>query len=322
MIFDQLTNQLFGKFPREVGIRSNIYNMDAMQRYLVENDGSNDCYTSIYTLDNVVDKIYFDFDGYASALEDAKRVYKWLIAEGHSVVVIASGKKGIHIYVLLKPIPTTKELLSQATWGILKSVFGNNYTKTTVDPHCIGDIRRISRIPNTRRPPQNKFWCTPLPPEFMNFRWMDVINWTRMPHEFSEAPRPTQTINDIPHLKLVDIADITPALIAQPVVSSGSNELLKAYLRPCLYNAINVPNPLHVARVATATDLLQVFSPDDVRTFLEPMNWLDWNNSITLSQIKSCKHLKPYTCSKLRSIGMCMYLSRRDCPYKNGEQDG
>jgi hypothetical protein len=317
LIFDQLTRQLFGKFPREVGIRSNIYSMDAMQRYLVENDGVTDCYTSIYTLDYEIDKIFFDFDGYASALEDAKKVCKWLVAEGHPVAVVASGKKGVHIYCLLKPIPTTKEILSQATWGILKAVFGDRYTKTTADPHCIGDIRRISRIPNTRRPPDNRSWCTPLPPEFLNFRWMDVVLWAKMPHEFSEAPRPTQTINDLPHVKLSDIANITPSLIAQPVVSGPSNDLLKAYLRPCLFNAISVPNPMHVARVATATDLLQVFNPEDVRSLLEPLNWLDWNNTISLSQIKSCKHLKPYTCSKLRSIGMCMFQSVRDCPYRN-----
>lgn len=317
MIFDALTNQLFGKFPREIGIRSNIYTLEAFQNYLLQNDGVNDCYTSIYTLSGEIDKLFFDFDGGAKALEDSKRVYKWLISEGHSVAVIASGKKGIHLYVLLKPIPTTKEILSQATWGILKSVFGNEYMKTTADPHIIGDIRRISRIPNTRRPPDNKFWCTPLPADFVNFTWRDVLLWSKMPHEFSEAPQPTQTINDLPHLKLVDIANITPSLVAQPVQVSKETNLLQSFLRPCLYNAIVVPNPLHVARVATATDLLQVFSPEDVKSFLEPLNWLDWSSTIALSQIKSCKHLKPYTCAKLRSIGMCMYPNSRDCPYKN-----
>jgi len=319
MILDPLTCQLFGKFPREVGIRSNIYSLTAFETYLLQNEGSKDCYSSVYPITGEIDKIFYDFDGHANALEDSKRVYKWLIAEGHSVIVIASGKKGIHVYVLLKSIPTSKELLTQATWGILKAVFGKDYMKTTADPHCIGDIRRISRIPNTRRPPENKSWCTPLPPEFVNFKWADVVQWTRSPHEFSAAHTPTQTILDLPQVKLDDVRSFTPVLNLSTVKSSTVSDFLKSYLRPCLYNGITVANPLHASRVSATADLLQSFSPEQIVDFYEPLNWLDWSRSTTLFQVKTCQHLKPYSCGRLRSMGLCMYTSKSDCPHKNGD---
>jgi hypothetical protein len=320
LILDPLTLQLFGKFPREVGIRSNIYTLEAFEKYLLQNEGITDCYTSIYTLNGEIDKIFFDFDGKGSGLDDAKRVYRWLVAERHSVVAVASGKKGIHIYVLLKPIPTTKEVLTQATWGILKAVFGDGYTKTMADPHCIGDIRRISRIPNTRRPPLNNTWCTPLPAEFINFSWGEVIQWTKMPHEFSTARTPTQTILDLPLVQLSEVRNITPALMVQPFKPSSSNSFLQSVLRPCLYNGITVPNPVHGARVAATIDLLQnySFSPEQIADFYQDLNWLDWSRQTTIDQIKSCLHLtRTFSCGRLRAIGMCMYNRTSDCPHRN-----
>ena len=324
LILDPLTLQLFGKFPREVGIRSNVYTLEAFQKYLLQNEGLTDCYTSIYTLNSEIDKIYFDFDGHAGGLDDAKRVYKWLVSEGHSVVVIASGKKGIHIYNLLKPVPTSKELLTQATWGILKEVFGADYTRTTADPHCIGDIRRISRIPNTRRPPLNNTWCTPLPPEFVKYSWADIIQWTKSPHEFTATHTPTQTIRDLPQVQLSEVRNITPTLIAEVGKPVNGNEFLRSMLRPCLYNAVTVPNPLHISRVATTADLTKNyrFSADQIADFYEQLNWLDWNRQTTLFQIRSCQHLNPFSCSRLRAIGVCMYDNKRDCPHINGEMYG
>jgi hypothetical protein len=321
MILDPLTLQLFGKFPREVGIRSNVYTLEAFQKYLLQNEGVSDCYTSIYTLNGEVDKLFYDFDGHAGGLDDAKRVYKWLVSEGHSVAAIASGKKGIHIYVLLKAVPTTKEFLTQATWGILKEVFGEDYTKTTADPHCIGDIRRISRIPNTRRPPLNTTWCTPLPPEFVKYSWANIIQWTKSPHEFTATYTPTQTIRDLPLVDLSEVRSITPTLNVDIGKPTNSNEFLKNILRPCLYNAITVPNPLHISRVASTADLFQNyrFSPDQITDFYEQLKWLDWNRQTTLFQIRSCQHLKSFSCGRLRGIGICMYENKHDCPHKSGE---
>ena len=324
MILDPLTIQLFGKFPRETGIRSNVYTLEAFQKYLLQNEGVTDCYTSIYTLNGEIDKIFFDFDGAAKALEDSKKVYKWLVSEGHSVAVIASGKKGIHIYVLLKPIPTSKEQLTQSTWGILKEVFGKDYTKTTTDPHIIGDIRRISRIPNTRRPPLNNTWCTPLPPEFVKYSWSDIIQWTKSPHEFTATHTPTQTIRDLPQVQLSEVRSFTPSLMVDIGKPTNSNDFLKSMLKPCLYNAITVPNPLHISRVAATADLFQNyrFSPDQITDFYEKLNWLDWSRETTLFQTRSCQHLKSFSCGRLRGIGICMYEKKGECPHINGEMYG
>lgn len=325
MIPDLLTLQLFGQFPRIMGnpIDTIVFDIKQMKSFLSYNEGVNDCFVKIFPLSGMIDKIYFDFDGYARALEDSKIVFRYLVKNNHTVVPVASGVKGIHLYVLLAPrqYPDGKKILTSATYRILMDAFGDDYVKTTADPHCIGDISRYSRMPNTRRPPRNASYCVALPPEFLDMSWKDVVNWTRMPHEFTTVAVPNKTLYDF---KPVDLSKITriesdDQTMSEPLKFSDNSApiYLEGQLRPCLFKALCARNPLHFIRVAATVDLLRFWKPQQIADMYAQLKWVDWNYDTTLSQIISCKGLKDYSCTRLRLRGACLYSQMRDCPIRN-----
>lgn len=324
MIPDLLTLQLFGQFPRIVGnpIDTIVFDVKQLKSFLSYNEGVNDCFIKIYPLSGMMSMIYFDFDGYGRALEDSKTVFRYLAKNGHTVVPVASGRRGIHLYDLLAPrqYPDSKKLLTSATYRILMDAFGDEYTETTADPHCIGDISRYSRLPNTRRPPKNASYCVALPPWFLDMSWKDVVNWTRMPHEFGTVPVPNKTLYDF---KPVDLSKIKRIEIEEAPLSQHSSFentapiYLEGQLRPCIFKALCTPNPLHYIRVAATVDLLRFWKPQQIADMYAQLKWVDWDWDTTISQIHSCMDLTEYSCTRLKTRGACLYNRFSDCPMRN-----
>jgi hypothetical protein len=299
-----------------------IFDVKQMKSFLSYNEGVNDCFVKICPLNGMITQIYFDFDGYGRALDDSKIVFKYLVNRGHTVVPVASGKRGIHLYVLLAPrqYPDAKKLLLSATYRILMDAFGDDYVKTTADPHCIGDTNRFSRLPNTRRPPSNTSYCVALPPQFLDMSWRDVVNWSRIPHEFGTVPVPNKTLYDFEPVDISKIARIEideERMTPQKFATDNAPIYLKSQLRPCLFKAICSPNPLHFVRVAVTTDLLRFWKPQEIAEFYSRLKWLDWNYETTISQIHSCIGLKEYSCTRLKTRGACLYNRFSDCPIRN-----
>ena len=348
-MIDALTRQLFGQFPREFAIpsRSMVYDIVDFNQRVTINDGIFDCYTSIFPFGDkgiIVDKIFLDFDKTDfcdgdTTLNDAKRVYRHMVDKGHIVVPVASGKKGIHLYILLKPIDYIeqegKTALYQATIQMLEDVFGpleqgTEYTDDDksvyvyyavdedrrilgVDPKIVGDIRRITRVPHTRRPPANKSWCTYLPPSFVDASWLDIINWCKMPHYMDRVDTPKFTLADLP--KSDRKIENTPiSKFPEAPIPVEGNALLSAILRPCLYHGITRRNPRHDARVAATIDLLRDWSPNEITQIYSTLNWMDWNSNVTRAQILTCQKYKPYSCKKLRGLGLCIVDIPEECP--------
>jgi hypothetical protein len=242
MIVDKRTQQLFSQFPREVGFpgRYKVYDQNEFIKFLLYAEGTHDCYTAVYPESGIIDKIFFDFDGYARALEDAKAMYRYLKKQGHIVVPVASGKKGIHLYVILDHIKydDPKSLLLNAHYSILYGTFGDTgYTQTTADPRIFGDTKRITRIQNTRRPPDNNSYCVWLPDDdFLDMSWLDVIMWCKEPHYMQAVPFSSKTLYDFAKVDVKRLAMIEHFTddYAPVVVSSDVVFFLKEYLRPCL----------------------------------------------------------------------------------------
>lgn len=348
-MIDPLTLQLFGKFPREAAnpTRVVVHNLRELENFLTYNEGIKDCFISIFPLSGEIDKIFLDFDKKAglcdgkTALSDTKRVYNHLIELDHQVVPIASGKKGIHLHDLLIPCeyPTEQEAkiaLYLATIKILEDVFGpleqgSEYDANGkqvyvyyaldedrrilgVDPKIVGDVRRICRLPGTRRPPENNSWCTFLPSSFVNMSWLDIINWCKLPHHMNGIKPPTLSLEDLPKSdKRIEISPVSTDTLPTSAVG-GSSAFLSGLLRPCLYQAIIHPSPRHDVRVAVVIDLLRDWSTSEIADMLRGLGWIDWSESTTHSQIESCRKYKSYSCTKLRQLGLCLVDVFEDCP--------
>lgn len=346
MKLDPVTVEMFSPFTREVANpnQRRVFNRDQFERFIDENNGLSDCYASILPYPYIrPDVIYFDFDderGIKYSVDDARKFYMWLLEEEFTVIPIMSGKKGFHFYVkvnggrnLLQQ--QAKMLMHNAGYFMIESVFGhvreiivrgadgkdrrklrNKERIIAVDPTVIGDVRRISRIPNTLRPPQNLTWCTFLPVDWHNtMDLIDLIEHMKSTHSYKY---PTHRVPQIegfpkPDKKFEDRTDWNPISNGTPLVVTNANEFLKRITRPCLYRHAMSGAPVHAVRAAMTLDLLTAgMTPDEVFGIYGKLGWSDWKPEVTRTQIESLAwrngdgalKLRPYSCKKLRAYGV------------------
>ncbi len=315
MKLDATTQMLFSPFEgREVANprRRNIRHMGDFERFIQQSNGVTDCYSSVYPYDGVIDKIFFDIDsssGLKGSVEDAKKLYSHLLVKDLNVIPIITGKKGFHFYVLLKPkrYKNAKTLLTKATYSILYDVFGCDNGKinvATVDPHIIGDIRRISRIPNTLRPPENLTWCTYLPEDWVTMNTVELVEQMKSPHTYNyNLGVQSPTLHDFPEPP-IEITEWNPVKNNSSIHALKGNVFLKNLLRPCLYRHMMMSEPRHDVRVASTIDLLGFFTPEEILEMYSTIGWKDWSPKLTWSQIESCKRFKPFGCKRLRNFSI------------------
>ena len=170
---DKTTLKLFGRTPREIATpkRWVVNNLKDFKFFVKNNNGFYDCYTSVYPSNYLISEIFFDND-YGNVLEDTKRMYSWFLDNRYQCIPVVSGKKGYHLHFITKPKIYGKDaklLLTKSTFSIIKQIFGSFKQETkgesrilrtkngiiAPDPAVCGDIRRLCRIPNTLRPPEN-----------------------------------------------------------------------------------------------------------------------------------------------------------------------
>jgi len=286
--------------------RKLIHSEGEFIKYVDENNGKRDVYTSVYPLTGEIDKIFWDLDG-KGALQDAKVLYTHLKKQGFVVVVVVSGKKGFHLYLLLKPkkYESAKALLTAVTYSILAEAFKGR-TEVSVDPHPIGDVRRICRVPNTLRPPENLNYCTYLPEDFLDWNEEQVAIHMKSPHVYDWDFRGKYpTLNDFEIAGQVKIDSFKPVGNQTPMLPDDGNEFLKRILRPCLYRNILVSEPRHDVRVATTVDMLDAgLNSETIFNAFSKLGWADWDAKITRYQIEHCRYLKPFSNRRLREKGI------------------
>ena len=344
MQFDVQT-LLFSPFYREVGNpkRMTISSREDFDRFIQLNNGVNDCFVSVYDWSFVIDKIFQDVDcgGVKQELDDAKTLFYYCQERGLDVLPLASGKKGIHLHILLRPTKYSSELeaknrLYTTTMGLLEKVFGPldegmeydsngkarycyyitkeeggkiiRDRRLGIDPKVVGDTRRLCRIPDTLRPPENNSYCVVLDSDkFLRMDWSDVVRATKTLSDVGlVVPKRKYSLDDLPKLCGFEL-DYKPKQsiiheFKELDVKKASVPLLEEILRPCLYRHLTMPEPSHEVRVAATIDLLQVFSPRTIADFYVQLGWIDFDYDKTLYQIGTCKKYNQYSCKKLRQL--------------------
>lgn len=328
MRLDGTTLRLNSHYPIQVGKkRKTIHSPIELQHYVESNSGITDCFSSVCTLDFLIAKIYIDTDsprGVEGAFEETCKLHLWLMENDYDVIPVISGKKGFNEYILLKPKryadkAEAKSLLKNATHWILCQIFGygrdNRIIKTdTIDPQIIGDVSRISRIPNTPRPPENLTWCTYLPLDFPDMDIGEIILLMKEPQMIEyDISLSLPTLNDFPkapeNVRVVRKNGQKRArtfLQHKGSVQIRDHTILKDVLRPCLYRHLMMRNPLDIVRVAVTADLQQFFTRKEIFEMYNSLGWQDWDPQATMYWIDSIgdRGLHPFGCKKLRELGI------------------
>ncbi|MCK5108663.1 MAG: hypothetical protein KAR25_03145 [Methanosarcinales archaeon] len=135
------------------------------------------CFASVYAFESwagrpdnaIIDRIFFDLDCETDpqiAIDDAITLIGGMRQYNIKTTAYFSGKKGIAVYVDFAPVPIApenKKATVAAFQGATIKRFGLKTDKVggTIDSHVIGDINRVSRLPNTKHQSSGLF-CIPV----------------------------------------------------------------------------------------------------------------------------------------------------------------
>lgn len=108
--------------------------------------------------------IYLDFDNEQDpglAIADAARAYDWMEGSGITPRAYFSGKKGVALYIDCQEpdIPQEDELKKAVLAKVVQGMLNGGFT--TLDFKASGDLKRISKLPNTLHPGSG-LYCIPL----------------------------------------------------------------------------------------------------------------------------------------------------------------
>lgn len=315
-MFPKLFYEIF-KPPREMGIpyRFKVHSFDEMEKIAIRHSGKRDVFVALYNTH--IDKILFDID--SLDLNIVKRLYRYLSEYG-PVIPVFTGR-GFHLLLLIRPSPIYKKHLKVVQYGLIDDCglyYKESDKKIALLDTCVfGDVRRMTRVPNVRRRNQ---YCVWLPEYFIDMSLESIIEYSKKPqfpeYRFGE---PKYTLLDL--YDMVDKESIFDYMSIHQLRDSEVKRskkidvcddfikfVLPKILPPCLYNAILTEDPSHEVRTAATIILLMSFSPDEIVEIYSKIGWKDFNENITRYQVEylAKKCLKPYSCRKLKQMGLCV----------------
>lgn len=340
MEIDKNTFLLFSPFNRNVGnpYQFPINNQQDFENFLIRNNGIHDCSASVYANDGVIDKIWFDFDG-EGAIKEAKQLYDYLKFLECKVIPVISGKKGIHLHLLVNSTVSVNDddariQLMDACQSIIKNGLGIKdwKQKTTLDWQKLGAITSTCRIPNTMRPPENTTWCSYLPEDWSKLSNNDIWDYAKNSHSFDYTGEVYNLSFFIDknssefsrYSKKRQVHDVYSGAHRTLENTSSSYKIpedLKAFLeplmRPCLFRHIFRANPSNAVRVAATIDFVDSgLTAEQILEIYSRLSWENYNEEVTKEKVGYIadriynNDLNAYSCSKLRFLKiprLCCY---------------
>ena len=311
-------NFLFNRFPRDISLpnsfkkgsfyRKQVTCQRDFQRYLTLMSGSSTgTYTSVYDTNEkvLIDKIVFDMDSknLNEVFAEVDIICSRLHDRNMPYSVVFSGKKGFHIWSLLKPSKLPRDVAGYYLGNLHRSLTNN---LKSVDMHLIGNVSAMIRVPNTLHDGR---YCCPLPFEFRKMTITEILDWSRVQHTLNFFPGELKTIEELSGDFKFQKRDNTEEFKDEIKVGSiPSMEILEDLIRPCVFKEIKKPNPCAIARLDFVSEMMFLsFQPRQILEIIRRVEWEDFDERQTEYQIRKIfeKRLKPYSNSKLKEAFGC-----------------
>ncbi|MEM5866354.1 MAG: hypothetical protein QXG39_00340 [Candidatus Aenigmatarchaeota archaeon] len=180
---------MFNEFPREVANpnRRLVYSKEEFYNFVNKFIKFTNLYTSVYhfrVVDRernkpfydsaVVDKIFIDVDE-PSELPNLLNIHQWLCKKELLHTIIFSGK-GFHLYIILKELD--EGLSGWIKKEAIRRWVLDNIQNLKFDEVVLGDLARITRIPNTFNFRRGRF-CIPLTSEHLEKSYEEICEIAR-----------------------------------------------------------------------------------------------------------------------------------------------
>ena len=239
-----LVEELFIK-PR----RFEVYSEEDVNYYLSIYNGKKDLYRTVYAykdsvdVDNViVDKIFLDidFDSNMKFLNDVRVVAQFLYDNDYIFYIRFSGN-GFHLFIMLDD---TK--LENPKVAIRQFVnFLHNKTNTESDMAVVGDLRRVTRMPNTLNMKHKEhYYCIPLTlDELLDMSYEDIrclAKQPRLEQDFINGHR-TLNISSWDHVIISEKCSEKQNIVINNEINDD--------IPPCIHHATKDPTFGYAGRV-------------------------------------------------------------------------
>ena len=244
--------------------------------------------------------------------EDTQRLVEYAWDENIPVISIFSGM-GVHSHLLFKEqVEPTKEKISTSEHIIQKLGL------STYDRQIVTDIKRVLRIPNSKRfdgTIDTNTYCIPMTEvEVLNNTIHDLLERCKKPKDIEIHSRYIQ--ENRPEMQVYDDVDINENTYGSiPLKENRISEDVEYILDtciplPCVRKRFSGPNPHHRIRFTGVIHLYQAgFTPAEVRSIIKKIGWVDYDKDITHKMTEQIwnRRYSELPCDELRRLGLCIY---------------
>ncbi len=292
-------------------------------------------YTTVYDFEHftetmpvedsvIIDRIFLDFDAHEDNLDmawrDVKVVMEMVIENNYLHTLFFSGR-GFHLFLFGKPTKNMRNI--QTFFREIKQLLDLKVGKKNSLDERVGQKTRLRRVPNTVNMSSsdgkgNARYCIPLTIDDLRLDIEEILTMALEPRllPFKKSGKNEVIFPEAPPIEAMKGSVSVPSTV-------GNLPML-----PCLYNAVMVENPTHLARaylvswyrdlLSGYTDLVNQEDKAQVhklvveeleRVFADSDSvWLDWDKSETIKHSKFTVYNNYNTphCDKLISDGFCV----------------
>ena len=349
---------LFGRYPRTVAsktedgkLRQSFVHSDSEIDLFVDTmEDRRDLYSSICKFDSnmtpIMGDVAFDFDSemkdtywsenipekqkiaemrndknvadnvLGPVWDDAQSLVERCVEENIPTISIFSGM-GVHVHLLYQIEREPKEKKISTTQRFVEEC-----GLDTWDRKILTDLRRVLRIPNSKRFDNGEFtevYNIPITEkEVLNNSLHDLLERSSQPksieyHDrYKEDNRPEMKVHE--GYEDIDYQDVQVEIEDNPTEFSTNGWIEwvidECIPLPCLSERFKSYNPHHYVRLAGAIHLFNAgFSPGEVIDIIESLGWRDYKREKTRDYVKQI-YSKGYSdpkCETLMKKGLCVH---------------
>lgn len=311
---------LFGKFPRGMGFeRKTMNSLSEMLQYINLNNGTKNVYTTVYHFTNInpvtkkldfstaqIDKIFIDLDS-DNCYDDMLLFHKFCSKEDLLHCIFFSGR-GFHVYIFAEGnISNKKSSLINATNWLIENA--SDERKIVVDNHVVGDLARVTRVPNTYNIKRKRF-CIPLAKQQLGLSFESIKKLAATQQVQANIIMGTKKLNLQQFDKEIQITNVE---FGDAEGSADLSDFKKFNFKPCIYKMMKVHEMKHEIRYELIVYLRDYgFSQTDVlklmQKVLSPKKFYHMTvqeRNQTVKQVFQSVERYQFSCKKVKRMGFC-----------------
>jgi len=312
----------FGPFGRELGAPERWFTdtpRDLLRHVKECTSHHRPCFMSVqpYRARNVVfglEKLFFDFDSKTDppnrdkAWNDAFALSDHLKRTANVEPLIVATFRGYHVYFFLWRViefSPNQQVVAKELYASLQNTLLGGRPYQTLDPHVVGDLKRLSRVPYSWH--ESGVVCTPVS---LNRELLELDNLEYFRDRGLGEELFREVAEEIKNKRIArEILEIFDSFKPKPMVKVPSRR--KWQIRPCLLSALKSGEMPHEMRMALCyeaycaglnrgqiVDLYRSLHDFDEAHTQYQVNWL--------LDRKQGKEIKPYRCKTIQKKGWCL----------------